>query len=150
MFFSIILQGILIIWLLSSIRVRKEMYHFVDRNSMMALKGYFSIIIVLFHVPVSNIICNFLGCSLFVIIVTLYSFFSTYGMTIKMNENKGYVHTVPRRFARIAILYGVVLFFKYYVTGMPFSGGILWMNNLLLSYVVFYFWLLYRSASPRD
>lgn len=59
-------------------------------------------------------------------------------MTVKTKENRLYVNRLPLRFVRIAVLYGVTLLIKYFVTGDMFSSGILWINSLLLSYVVFY------------
>lgn len=69
------IQGLLMIWLLVSLRVRKEDYHFFDESSTTALKGWFSIIVVLVHIPVSNILYILLGSVSFVVIVTLFSFF---------------------------------------------------------------------------
>lgn len=133
------IQIFLVIWLLSGIRLRgKEEYQFFDSESTAALKGYFSIVIVLFHVPVSGVIYNLYGCALAVVIVTLFSYFSVYGMTVKARMDETYVRTIPRRFVRIAILYSVTLLLKYLVTGNMASGGIFWINSLLLSYVVFY------------
>lgn len=136
---AIFIQIILVVWLLSGIRVRgNEEYQFFDSESTAALKGYFSIVIVLFHVPVSNVLYNLYGCALAVIIVTLFSYFSTYGMTMKARADEAYVDTIPRRFVRIAALYGMILLLKVLVTGNIASGGIFWINSLLLSYVVFY------------
>lgn len=133
-----IIQGLLVIWLLAGLRIRKEDYHFLDENSTVALKGYFSIIILFVHVPVSNVLYNLLGGVSHVMIVTLFSFFSTYGMTVKTKEDKLYVNRIPARFLRIAVLYGVILLIKHFVTGNMFSGGILWIDSLLLAYIIFY------------
>lgn len=135
---AVIIQGILVIWLFASLRVRSEDFHFLDGNSTAALKGYFSILIVLFHVPVSSVWFNLLGCVSAVIIVTMFSFFSTYGMTVKLREDGAYLERIPVRFVRIAAIYGVTLLIKHFVTGNMFTGGILWINSLLLSYIVFY------------
>lgn len=72
---AISIQVMLIVWLLRSLHIRREDFHFLDDRSTMALKGYFSILIVLFHVPVSSVLYNLLGCVSFVVIVTLFSFF---------------------------------------------------------------------------
>lgn len=144
-----IIQGLLAIWLFASLRVRKGDFHFFDGTNTVALKGYFSILIVLFHVPVSSVWYNLLGCVSAVIIVTMFSFFSTYGMTEKAKENKSYVDRLPIRFLRIAVLYGVTLLIKYFVTGNMFSGGILWINSLLVAYIIFYFAHLMRGGVLR-
>lgn len=146
------IQIFLVIWLLSGIRLRgKEEYQFFDSESTAALKGYFSIVIVLFHVPVSGVIYNLYGCALAVVIVTLFSYFSVYGMTVKARMDETYVRTIPRRFVRIAILYSVTLLLKYLVTGNMASGGIFWINSLLLSYVVFYLtYTMIRGGGIRD
>lgn len=72
---TILLQIVLIVWFLSTLRFRSENYHFWDKSSTSALKGYFSIIIVLFHTPVSSVLYNLLGCVFNVVIVTSFSFF---------------------------------------------------------------------------
>lgn len=57
---------------------------------------------------------------------------------MKFKEDERYLRKIPIRFIRIALLYIAVLLLKIWVNENPFSGGILWINCLLLSYAVFY------------
>ena len=151
---AIILQGLIVVWLLKSLHICKDASCFLNNECVRALKGYFSIIILLFHVPVSSVWLNCLwGASAFSI-VTLFSFFSAYGLTVRSNADRSYIKGIPFRILRLVILYGIVLFMKFVLTENMFSGGILWFNCLLLSYIVFFLaysfgggvWRIYRGC----
>lgn len=135
---AVAIQGLLVIWLCAGVRFRKENHHFLDEKSTMALKGYFSIVIVLFHCPVSIIFYHIYGYGLSIIIVTLFSYFSTYGMTVRLQNNAAYLEKIPWRALRIAAIYCTVILIKCIWADDIARGGVFWINNLLLSYLIFY------------
>ncbi len=95
---------------------------FWDNESTNVIRGIFSILIVLFHVLVSNILYNLLGSYIHVLIVTLFSMFSAYSIVIMASTDSAYIARLSKRIVRITCCYLVVLAIKSLVTDNVLGG----------------------------
>ncbi|SER54839.1 hypothetical protein SAMN04487884_10723 [Butyrivibrio fibrisolvens] len=149
---SLSFQLLLIILILFSIRKKNQddgsIYSFWDADETNNIRGFFAVLIVLFHVPVSSIYYNLLGCTTFVFIVTCFSMFASYGIAYKTDKTNGdYKKNIPFRMFRIVIALIIVIIIKLLCGGSLYSGGMNWIYNLLFYYLVSF--LLYSFLPLR-
>ena len=138
---AIVIEIGIVLWLLFSIRQRDGVEEgFWNRDEMKAARGFMTLIIMIFHVPVTSAVYSIIGKTSHVLIVTLFSMYSSYGVSRRWHDgnNVSKASMLPR-LENVALPYLISIFVKSIITGNPFSGGTMWINTLLLFYVTCWF-----------
>lgn len=138
----IIIQVLLILWIVISIK-RKPEICFWNKQEIKAIRGMMAVIIVIFHSSVyaKGIPLFLKGIDNFIaiIIVALFSFFSSYGIEKSIIEKGNqYLKKLYKRIIYI-LFYEIVIFITKVILGIvTLTAGIMWINTLLLFYMSSY------------
>lgn len=134
------LQVLVLIWLMCSIKTRKNKSTFWNAQEFMPLKGYLIILIVIYHSSfnldihsgILQIVDNYISA----IAVGLLSFMSAYGVEKKWAQNPDSFYIwLLKKWGFVVLFYIIILTFKS-ILRIPFeTGGMMWINTFLLSYV---------------
>lgn len=131
------LQIAFVLWFVFSIKPSENETIF-EKKTTSCLEGYFSIIVILAHIPLlpRTIPFNLVGTTTTISAVTLFSAFSSYGLTVSIQKNKEYIKRIPTKIPRLVVWLGIIhALHKFrWATGLAH----MWLILLILNYCVFY------------
>lgn len=136
-----VIQIILIIWLISSIRFREGAENtFLNSVESQQIKGFIIVYLVIYHTSlvlnvrpgIIQVVDNYIATTG----VALFSFFSAYGVEKKFQADRtSFYGWLIKKGLFVAGIYAFFLALKL-IIGIPYdSGGMMWINTFLLSMI---------------
>lgn len=135
---SVLLQFLGVVILIFSIKKKQpqEEITLISREDSFVIRGWASLVIVMFHCPAENVWNNMLGNILAPFLVFMYSYFAAYGVSKSFLNKNHYCRKLLVRILHTILIAIIIALLKFVICGEWRSGGFVWINVLLLYYIL--------------